>query len=111
VFDRSIPPDYPVVGLDAFRTTSGVHAAAIAKAEQQGDTWLADRVYSSVPASAFGVRQRIEIGPMSGAANVRHWLRDRGLPDSPSLVERVLDAARASPRVLTEALVLGLVRR
>src|SRR5262249_56551676 len=60
----TIPSNYPVVGSDAFETGTGVHAAAVIKAFRKGDTWLADRVYSGVPAGDFGLRQRIRIGPM-----------------------------------------------
>ncbi|MCL5054871.1 MAG: 2-isopropylmalate synthase, partial [Firmicutes bacterium] len=69
-----IPDSYPVFGKDAFRTATGVHASAIIKAEKKGESWLADRVYSSVPAGDFGLKQRIEIGPMSGQSNVIYWL-------------------------------------
>ena len=69
-----IPYNYPVVGDDAFRTSTGVHAAAIAKAKEQGDVWLSDRVYCGVPSSMVGREQGIEIGPMSGVHNVQYWL-------------------------------------
>ena len=72
-----IPLNYPLVGRDAFRTATGVHAAAIVKAMQKGDVWLADRVYSGVPAGMFGRHQEIGIGFMSGASNVGYWLRQR----------------------------------
>ena len=71
-----IPHGYPVVGQDAFETATGVHAAAIIKAMKKGDAWLADRVYSGVPAADFGRRQVIAIGPMSGKSNVLHWLEE-----------------------------------
>src|SRR5215472_13039443 len=61
-----IPPNYPVFGRDAFRTATGVHAAAIIKAMKKGDQELADAVYSGVPAHLFGLEQVVEIGPMSG---------------------------------------------
>ena len=32
-----VPINYPLVGRDAFRTATGVHAAAIIKAEAKGD--------------------------------------------------------------------------
>lgn len=99
---RTIPPNYPVFGADAFRTGTGVHAAAIIKAEAKGHTWLADRIYSGVPASLFGFRQLIEVGPMAGASNVHHWLRDRGVEADEAAVERILGRAKASPRVLTD---------
>jgi 2-isopropylmalate synthase len=94
---------YPVVGADAFRTGTGVHAAAIIKAEQKGDAWLADRIYSSVPASMVGRRQIIEIGPMAGLSNVKYWLRTRGLDTGDdALAERILAAAKRADRTLTE---------
>lgn len=109
IFDRPIPRDYPVVGQDAFRTASGVHASAIAKAVGSGHGRLADLVYSSVPASAFGLAQRIEIGPASGRANVEHWLRAQGLPCDAPLTELILKSARSAPRVLTDGQVTALV--
>src|SRR5439155_24951178 len=78
-----IPPNYPVVGRDAFRTATGVHAAAVIKAFKKGEDWLADRVYSGVPASWVGRRQTIEIGPMSGESNVIHWLEEQGIEPTP----------------------------
>ena len=68
-----------MVGNDAFRTATGVHAAAVIKARAKGDDWLADRIYSGVPAAMVGKRQEIEVGPMSGASNVEYWLRERGI--------------------------------
>ncbi len=96
------PDNYPVVGADAFRTMTGVHAAAIIKARKKGDDWLADRVYSSVPASIVGCRQIIEVGPMSGVSNVVHWLLEHGYPDDKELVERIFEKAKASPSVLSQ---------
>ena len=99
----TIPPNYPVIGHDAFRTATGVHAAAIVKAMQKGNERLADDVYSGVPAHLFGLEQVIEIGPMSGKSNVTHWLTRHGIPAEDSLVSRILDAAKHSARVLTDA--------
>ena len=79
----AIPPNYPVVGHDAFRTGTGVHAAAVIKAFKKGEDWLADRVYSGVPASWVGRRQAIEIGPMSGESNVVFWLESHGIAPTP----------------------------
>lgn len=99
---RPIPVNYPVFGSDAFRTATGVHAAAIIKAETKGDAWLADRIYSGVPAGMVGLRQQIEIGNMSGASNVQYWLRQRGLEPDAGLTERILKAAKGSDHVLSE---------
>ena len=100
----------PVVGRDAFRTGTGVHAAAIMKAEAKGDAWLADRIYSSVPASLVGREQVIEIGPMSGQSNVRHWLQKHGYDDNESLVERIFDASKKTDHTLTEEELEDLCR-
>jgi len=105
----SIPVDYPVVGRDAFRTASGVHASAIVKAQIKGQSWLADLVYSSIPASAFGRRQEIEIGYMSGASNVIYWLRERKLEAQPELVSAILLAAKKADHSLTEPEVMALI--
>lgn len=99
-----LPANWPVFGEDAFRTATGVHAAAIVKAEQKGDAWLADRIYSGVPAGLFGLSQRIEIGPMSGLSNVKHWLARHGYDaDDEALGSRVLAAAKAADHTLTES--------
>jgi len=97
-----IPISYPLVGDDAFRTATGVHAAAIIKAKRRGDDWLADRVYSAVPAGEFGKAQSIEIGPMSGMSNVVFWLEQQGLEAGEELGKFVLAQAKASARTLTD---------
>src|SRR6202453_4562694 len=104
-----IPPNYPVVGRDAFRTATGVHAAAIAKAYKKGDVELVDAIYSGVPAHLFGLEQVIEIGPMSGRSNVIFWLEKRTVEPSEALVERILQAAKQSERVLSDEEILALV--
>jgi 2-isopropylmalate synthase len=97
-----IPANYPVLGRDAFRTGTGVHAAAIVKALHRGDVELADAVYSGVPAALVGRRQEIEIGPMAGHSNVVYWLEMNGYDPSPGRVDRILQVAKNSPRILTE---------
>jgi isopropylmalate/homocitrate/citramalate synthase len=106
----SIPPNYPVVGRDAFRTATGVHAAALIKAYRKGDSGLADAVYSGVPASLFGLAQVIEVGPMSGKSNVLYWLERHGIPANEELVGKIFDAAKKSPCVLTDTEILALCR-
>jgi isopropylmalate/homocitrate/citramalate synthase len=98
-----IPVNYPVVGRDAFRTGTGVHAAAVIKAYKKGDAWLADRVYSGVPASMVGREQEIEVGPMCGLSNVVYWLEHHGYKADDAVVQAVFKAAKASPRVLTDS--------
>jgi 2-isopropylmalate synthase len=104
----TIPPNYPVFGHDAFRTATGVHAAAIVKAIQKHDHRLADAVYSGVPAHLFGLDQVIEIGPMSGKSNVLYWLARHQIPADDALVGRIVDAAKQSARVLTDAEIRAL---
>jgi 2-isopropylmalate synthase len=104
----SIPPNYPVVGHDAFRTATGVHAAALIKAFRKNDTELANAVYSGVPAHLFGLDQVIEIGPMSGKSNVLFWMEKHGIPADDFVVNRIFGAAKQSARVLTDAEVLAL---
>jgi len=104
-----IPPNYPVVGRDAFRTATGVHAAAIVKAYKKNDEELANSIYSGVPSHLFGLEQVIEIGPLSGKSNVLYWLEKRGIPATDELVERIFGAAKKSERVLTEPELLALV--
>jgi 2-isopropylmalate synthase len=105
-----IPANYPLVGRDAFRTATGVHAAAIMKAEAKGDAWLADRIYSSVPAGTFGRRQEICVGQMSGASNVVYWLKSRGIEPDERLVRTILDKAKEADHILSEEELLGLVK-
>jgi len=98
----TIPPNYPVVGHDAFRTATGVHAAAIVKAFHSRDPGLADIVYSGVPSHLFGLQQIIEIGPMSGKSNVLFWLERHNILATDAIVNRIFDAAKQSARVLTD---------
>jgi 2-isopropylmalate synthase len=97
-----IPANYPVIGTDAFRTGTGVHAAAVIKARAKGDDWLADRIYSGVPAAMVGRRQQIEVGPMSGTSNVEFRLRERGIAPDPDKVAAVLAAAKAADHILDD---------
>ncbi len=106
-----IPVNYPVFGKDAFRTGTGVHAAAVIKAVAKGDAWLSDRIYSGVPASWFGREQRIEIGHQSGISNVRFWLQRRGIEDSDSLVQAIFDHAKTTNRLLDDAEIMEIVER
>lgn len=103
--DRS----YPLMGRDAFRTATGVHASAVIKAISKGDDWLADRIYSGVPAGLFGKRQSIEVGHMSGLSNVLWWLGQNDVEPVDGLAEFVLNAAKQRSRVLDDAEVRGLV--
>lgn len=104
----TIPPNYPVVGRDAFRTATGVHAAAIIKAFRTGDQLLANSVYSGVPSHYFGLEQLIEIGPMSGKSNILFWLERHNIPADDAVVNRIFDAAKQSARVLTDAELTAL---
>jgi 2-isopropylmalate synthase len=105
-----IPRNYPIIGDDAFTTSTGVHAAAVVKAQSKGDTRLADRVYSAVPASLIGRRQVITIGPMSGQANVVAWLRDHGIEPAPTLVAAILGAAKQATHVLCDDEIRGVIQ-
>ncbi|OLB86782.1 MAG: hypothetical protein AUI17_03900 [Acidobacteriales bacterium 13_2_20CM_2_55_5] len=104
-----IPPNYPVVGEDAFRTATGVHAAAVIKAYKKNDIELANAVYSGVPSHVFGLQQVIDIGPMSGKSNVLFWLEQRRLPVSDQVVDRIYKRAKASDHTLSEAEILECV--
>jgi 2-isopropylmalate synthase len=106
-----IPDNYPVIGRDAFRTATGVHAAAVVKAWKKGDRELMDAVYSAIPASLVGREQEIDVGPMSGKSNVTFWLEKRGIAASEQIVDRVFQRAKSSPTVLTEAEILAEVYR
>ena len=105
-----IPANYPVVGEDAFRTATGVHAAAVIKAYKKKDVELANTVYSGVPSHYFGLEQTIDIGPMSGKSNVLFWLQHRGLPVNDGVVERIFKRAKASDHTLSEGEILECVQ-
>jgi len=104
-----IPANYPVVGEDAFRTATGVHAAAVIKAYKKNDTELANTVYSGVPSHVFGLEQVIDVGPMSGKSNVHFWLEKHGLPTSEEVVERIYQRAKASDHTLSQAEIMECV--
>jgi len=106
-----IHPQYPLAGSDAFRTATGVHAAAIIKAQKKGDAWLADRIYSGVPAGMFGKEQAIEIGHYSGESNVVYWLTKRGYEPTKELVAAVLGAAKRGDHVLGDDEVVAVIER
>jgi 2-isopropylmalate synthase len=106
-----IPPSYPVLGDDAFRTGTGVHAAAIIKARKKGHAWLADRIYSGVPAGDFGLSQRIEISPVSGLSNVKCWLEEHGYdPADDALCQLLFDAAKRMNRVIRDDELHAMIR-
>ena len=107
-----IPLNYPVMGSDAFRTGTGVHAAAIIKAKKKGHAWLADRVYSSVPAEEMGLAQVIEISPVSGLSNVNYWLQSHGYdPYDEAACQALFNAAKKADRVLAEEECPRLLRQ
>jgi 2-isopropylmalate synthase len=102
-----IPANYPVVGRDAFRTATGVHASAVIKAYRKQDHALVDAVYSGVPAGMVGREQEVDVGPMSGRSNVVFWLEKRGLPASEAQIDRIFARAKSSASVLTEEEIRG----
>jgi 2-isopropylmalate synthase len=104
-----IPANYPVIGRDAFRTATGVHAAAVIKAMRKNDPELIDAIYSGVPASLVGREQHIEIGPMSGRSNVVYWLERRGLEASDERVDRIFKRAKSASGVLTEGEIWKMI--
>jgi 2-isopropylmalate synthase len=104
-----IPANYPVVGDDAFRTATGVHASAIIKAYHKDDVVLANTVYSGVPSHVFGLEQIIDVGPMSGKSNVLWWLERHGIPVSDRVVDRIYQRAKRSDHTLSEAEILECV--
>jgi 2-isopropylmalate synthase len=106
-----IPPNYPVVGDDAFRTATGVHAAAVIKAYKKNDIQLANSVYSGVPSHVFGLEQIIDVGPMSGKSNVIFWLQKHGIDPSDDIVERIYTRAKASNHTLSEAEIRDCVEK
>jgi 2-isopropylmalate synthase len=106
-----IPSTYPVFGSDAFETATGVHAAAVIKALRRNDTWLANRVYSGVPADEFGLAQTILVGPMSGKSNVIFWLEAHGYDTDEKTVDAIFKAAKDSRRNLTDGEIEAIVNK
>ena len=106
-----IPYNYPMAGSDAFRTGTGVHAAAIIKSVKKDDQWLADRVYSGVPAGVFGRHQEIEVGHMSGLSNVYYWLESRRIPYTEELVQEIFAKAKSTNRTLSKEEIMSVVRK
>jgi isopropylmalate/homocitrate/citramalate synthase len=105
----AIPPNYPAIGRDAFRTATGVHAAAVIKAFRKNDRALIDAVYSGIPASLIGREQQIDVGPMSGKSNVVFWLERHGYAATDELVDRIFSRAKSSTAVLTHDEIVGLI--
>jgi 2-isopropylmalate synthase len=105
-----IPRNYPILGDDAFVTSTGVHAAAILKAQAKGDTWLEEHVYSAIPASLVGRHQTITIGPMSGQANVMAWLKDHQIEPTPSRITLIMNAAKQTTHILSDEEIMSLMQ-
>ena len=103
-----LPKNYPVFGTDAFETATGVHAAAVIKAFRKKDTWLANRVYSGVPADEFGLSQKISIGPMSGRSNVVFWLEQHSIEPTEEIVSKIFNRAKQADRLLSDAEIMEL---
>lgn len=106
-----IPANYPVFGADAFRTATGVHAAAVIKAFRKKDDHLANSVYSGVPAHLFGLEQVIEVGPMSGKSNIIFWFEKHGISPSETLVDAVYNVAKQSNHVLSDLEIRAAMRQ
>src|SRR5881409_232273 len=106
-----LPDQYPVIGRDAFRTGTGVHAAAIIKAKKKGSEWLADRIYSGVPAGMFGLQQIIEVGPMCGLSNLIYWLDANGYPQDEGLAKEIFQLAKSTNRILTDKELHSIAHR
>ena len=105
-----VPHNYPVFGNDAFLTGTGVHAAAVVKALRKNDAWLADRVYSGVPAGMFGLEQRISVGYMSGKSNAAFWLERNGYAPTDALVQHILGSAKQGNHLFSDAELHALAR-
>ena len=106
-----LPRNYPVFGEDAFETGTGVHASAVIKAMRKGDDWLADRVYSGVPAGDFGLKQVIRIGHMAGRSNIIWWLEQNGYEVSDELVSYLFEVAKSQRRNMLDSEVESAVHQ
>ena len=106
-----LPRNYPVFGEDAFETGTGVHASAVIKAMRKGDDWLADRVYSGVPAGDFGLKQVIRIGHMAGRSNIIWWLEQNGYQVTDELVSHLFEVAKSQRRNMLDSEVQTAVQQ
>ncbi len=106
-----LPRNYPVFGEDAFETGTGVHASAVIKAMRKGDDWLADRVYSGVPAGDFGLKQVIRIGHMAGRSNIIWWLEQNGYQVTDELVSHLFEVAKSQRRNMLDSEVESAVNQ
>lgn len=106
-----LPRNYPVFGEDAFETGTGVHASAVIKAMRKGDDWLADRVYSGVPAGDFGLKQVIRIGHMAGRSNIIWWLEQNGYDVTDELVSHLFEVAKSQRRNMLDSEVQTAVQQ
>lgn len=111
VLGLPVPAQVPILGEAVFCTATGVHAAAIFKAQAQGRHDWEELVYNPFPPSFVGAQQTVRIGPYSGAASVRFWLREHGLPENARLVQAVLEMAKASRHVLDDEDILATIGR
>ncbi|HKS98917.1 MAG TPA: LeuA family protein [Rugosimonospora sp.] len=102
VLGVAVPGNYPAMGGDVFKTSAGVHAAAILKAHQKRDVFVKDSVYSGVPASLLGREQEVLVDPSSGASNVRYWFALHGGEPDEAVVQDVLGTAKRAGRPLTD---------
>ena len=105
-----LPRNYPVFGQDAFETGTGVHASAVIKAMKKGDHWLADRVYSGVPAGEFGLEQVIRIGHMAGRSNIIWWLQQRNYEVTDELVSHLFEVAKSQRRLMDDQEVIEAIK-
>ncbi|MFL2958162.1 MAG: LeuA family protein [Candidatus Thalassarchaeaceae archaeon] len=105
-----LPRNYPIFGNDAFETGTGVHASAVVKAMDKGDHWLADRIYSGVPASDYGLKQNIRIGHMSGRSNIIWWLKNNRYEVTDELVEYMFSVAKKQRKLMEDKDIHNSVR-
>lgn len=99
--DVPVPVGFPVIGQDAFRTGTGVHAAALVKSRPFGVA-MEDAIYSGVPAGLVGRSQEIVVTTLSGRNGIRSVLIGLDLPHDEVTVQRVFDYAKAGNRRVGE---------
>ena len=95
-------PGLPIVGRDAFSTSTGTHAAAIRKARAMGRDFE-DLVYSAVSAGALGRAQTLLIGPNSGRGAICAVLEEMSIPATDRTVGLVLHHCKENDRCLESA--------
>ena len=105
-----IPYSLPIIGKDAFSTSTGTHVAAIYKAKEFGQSFE-DLMYSGVAASDLERRQTLLIGPNSGRSAIIAALEEIQIVATENTVTSILDYCKKQNHCLeNSAELLEVIR-